>query len=168
MSGLILHLSILQSHVFLINSCLGLFTAASLRWRLFSRSYETILPSSLAMNHSSTLGFSPRLPVSVYGTSCYNLKLRGFSRKSDYAHYLLSRSLGVLSHFSRSNGFAYPTYTYVFQRTIPSVREAVTPSSPHRSYNKYWNINQLSIDFPLRVRLRSRLTLSRLASLRKP
>src|SRR5690554_3799698 len=27
--------------------------------RLFSRSYETILPSSLAMIHSSTLGFSP-------------------------------------------------------------------------------------------------------------
>src|SRR5690554_7658912 len=26
--------------------------------RLFSRSYETILPSSLAMIHSSTLGFS--------------------------------------------------------------------------------------------------------------
>jgi hypothetical protein len=29
-SGLILHLSILQSHVFLLNSRLGLFTAASL------------------------------------------------------------------------------------------------------------------------------------------
>ena len=78
MSGLILHLSISQSHVFLLNSRLGLFTAASLRWRLFSRSYETILPSSLAMNHSSTLGFSPRLPVSVYGTGGCNISLEVF------------------------------------------------------------------------------------------
>ena len=34
-------------------------------WRPFFRSYETILPSSLATTHSSTLGFSPRPPVSV-------------------------------------------------------------------------------------------------------
>ena len=33
------------------------------------------------MNLSSTLGFSPRLPVSVYGTGTYNLKFRGFSWK---------------------------------------------------------------------------------------
>ena len=39
-------------------------------WRPFSRSYGTILPSSLTMNHSSALGCSPRLPVSVYGTVC--------------------------------------------------------------------------------------------------
>ena len=30
------------------------------------------------MNHSSTLGFSPRLPVSVYGTGIYTLTLAGF------------------------------------------------------------------------------------------
>ena len=39
------------------------------------------------MIHSSTLGFSPRLPVSVYGTGFYNLKLSGFSWKSDYLNY---------------------------------------------------------------------------------
>lgn len=97
MSGLILHLSILQSHVFLLNSRLGLFTAASLRRRPFSRSYRAILPSSLAMIHSSTLGFSPRRPVSVYGTGFDFLKFRGFSWKFDYRHYLCSRSLRVLS-----------------------------------------------------------------------
>jgi hypothetical protein len=81
-SGPILHLTILQSPVFLINSRLDLFTAAPHCWGdLFSRSYESILPSSLAMNHSSALGFSPRLPVSVYGTGTYYLKLRGFSWK---------------------------------------------------------------------------------------
>src|SRR5690606_2004408 len=39
-------------------------------WRLFSRSYETILPSSLAMNLSSALEYSSQPPVSVYGTGC--------------------------------------------------------------------------------------------------
>jgi hypothetical protein len=81
-SGLILHLSISQSHVFLLNSRLGLFTAASLiakRKRPFSRSYRAILPSSLAVIHSSALGCSPRLPVSVCGTGCFIFKrLAGF------------------------------------------------------------------------------------------
>ena len=39
------------------------------------------MPSSLAMNLSSTLEFSSQLPVSVYGTGSYKLKLRGFSWK---------------------------------------------------------------------------------------
>ena len=105
MSGLILHLSILQSHVFLLNSRLGLFTAASLRRRPFSRSYRAILPSSLAMIHSSTLGFSPRLPVSVIGTGFQYLKFRGFSWKSDYRNYLRSRSLAVLSPSTKLTDF---------------------------------------------------------------
>ena len=46
--------------------------------RPFSRSYRTILPSSLAMNHSSTLGFSPRLPVSVCGTGTFIISLEVF------------------------------------------------------------------------------------------
>ena len=153
MSGLIHHLSIWQSHMFLLNSRLGHFTAASLvkneGKRSFSRSYRAILPSSLAMNHSSTLGFSPRLPVSVYGTGSHNLKLSGFSWKSDYLHYLRPRRFAVLSAFSKTGGFAYQSYTYSLQRTIPSVRGSVTTPSPHRSKEKYWNINQLSIGLPL-------------------
>lgn len=97
------------------------------------------------MIHSSTLGFSPRLPVSVYGTGFYNLKLSGFSWKSVYLLYQRRRSFAVLLGFSRVGGFAYRPYTYAFQRTIPSVRGSVTTPSPHRSYKKYWNINQLSI-----------------------
>ena len=61
-----------------------------------------------------------------------------------------------------------PAYNYTLQRTIPSVRRPVTLSSPHRSGRGYWNINQLSIGFPLRVHLRPRLTLIRLALIRKP
>lgn len=168
MSGLILHLSISQSHVFLLNSRLGLFTAADLRQRPFSRSYRAILPSSLAMIHSSTLGFSPQPPVSVYGTGFECLKLSGFSRKLDYPRYRRPRRFAVLSGFSIRNGLPCPGYTYALQRTIPSVRGGVTSPSPHRSIQKYGNINPLSIGFAIRLILRPRLTLIRLALIRKP
>ena len=54
--------------MFLLNSCLSLFTAACIRRHPFSRSYGAILPSSLTMLLPSALGFSPHPPVSVYGT----------------------------------------------------------------------------------------------------
>ena len=54
--------------MFLVNSCLGLFTAATFLWRPFSRSYGTNLPSSLTTLLPLALGFSPHLPVSVCGT----------------------------------------------------------------------------------------------------
>ena len=54
--------------MFLLNSCLGLFSAAWFPRHPFSRSYRVILPSSLAMLLPSALGFSPHPPVSVYGT----------------------------------------------------------------------------------------------------
>ena len=66
------------------------------------------------MIHSSTLGFSPRLPVSVYGTGFYNLKLSGFSWKSDYLLYPRTRRLAVLLGFSYTHGFAYESNTYAF------------------------------------------------------
>ena len=64
--------------MFLLNSRLGLFTAPSRRRGPFSRSYRTILPSSLAAAHPSALGYSPRPPVSVYGTDCISLALEVF------------------------------------------------------------------------------------------
>ena len=54
--------------MFLVNSRLGLFTAALFRGRPFSRSYGAILPSSLTTFLPLALGFSPHLPVSVCGT----------------------------------------------------------------------------------------------------
>ena len=54
--------------MFLLNSCLGQFSAARSLWHSFSRSYGVILPSSLTMLLPSALGFSPHPPVSVYGT----------------------------------------------------------------------------------------------------
>ena len=54
--------------MFLINSCLDLFTAAPLRGLPFFRSYGVNLPSSLTTLLPLALGFSPHLPVSVCGT----------------------------------------------------------------------------------------------------
>ena len=54
--------------MFLVNSCLGLFSAACFRRHPFSRSYRAILPSSLTTLLPLALGFSPHLPVSVCGT----------------------------------------------------------------------------------------------------
>ena len=54
--------------MFLLNSCLSLFSAACSRRHPFSRSYGVILPNSLTMLLPSALGFSPHPPVSVYGT----------------------------------------------------------------------------------------------------
>ena len=39
---------------------------------VFWRNNWSILPSSLAMNLSSTLEYSSQLPVSVYGTGCFS------------------------------------------------------------------------------------------------
>jgi hypothetical protein len=81
----------------LLNSRLGLITAALSRSYMlniltliehpFSLSYGVILPSSLTRVLSRALGFSPHLPVSVFGTgTCY--LARGFSWQfglSDFA-----------------------------------------------------------------------------------
>ncbi len=61
-----------------------------------------------------------------------------------------------------------PAFTYRLQPSIPSDGRRSTSQSLHRSLYGYRNINRFSITFPFRVRLRPRLTLRRLASLRKP
>ena len=63
----------------------------------FSRSYRTILPSSLATDHSSTFGFSPRPPVSVSGTGGCSLALEVFLGSMSPDHCPPGRSLAVLS-----------------------------------------------------------------------
>ena len=159
MSDPILHLTISQSPVFLLNSRLGLFTASNLRWSLFSRSYETILPSSLATDHSSALGYSPRPPVSVCGTGSIYLKLRGFSRKLAWGFIPNDRSHQNTIVFQLIGGFAYRINVYSLQPRIPSRGQPYAPSSPHRSIYRCRNINRLAIGFPSWVHLRTRLTL---------
>ena len=148
MSGLILHLSISQSLVFLLNSRLGHFSAPRLHEDPFSRSYRVNLPNSLAMTHSSTFGYSPRPPVSVYGTGCQNLKLSGFSWKSASPRCHISRSLCVLSRISTDVGFASRPSTFALQPAIPSAGGGSASPSPRRNDGKCRNINRLSIRCP--------------------
>ena len=110
-SGLIPHLSISQSLVFLLNSRLGHFSAPASLQDPFFRSYRVNLPNSLAMTHSSTFGYSPRPPVSVCGTGGQHLMLSGFSRELASHHCHLGRSLGVLSCISRNNVLDCCPYT---------------------------------------------------------
>ena len=65
------NLSVSHRPVFLLNSCLSLFSAACSRRHPFSRSYGVILPNSLTMLLPPALGFSPHPPVSVYGTGTH-------------------------------------------------------------------------------------------------
>ena len=112
MSDCIPHLSISHSPVFLLNSCLDLFSAPSLARRdPLSRSYRVNLPSSLTVNHSSALVYSTRLRVSVYGTGSMNVKLSGFSRQHDYLRYRSTRRFRVLSGLSSEGGFACPPHS---------------------------------------------------------
>ena len=96
------------------------------------------------MDHSSTFGFSPRLPVSVCGTGHNILALADFLGSLITTLSDCPKTLGTI-RFDIQYGFAYTKYIYTLQRTIPSVRMCVTTSSPLRLYYGYWNINQLSI-----------------------
>ena len=167
MSGLILHLAISQSHVFLLNSRLGHFSAPRSRGGPFSRSYRAILPSSLATDHSSTFGFSPRPPVSVSGTGRCGHTLEVFLGS------LLTtavRSPGGPRYCQvRHQDADLPApLAYTLQRTFPSVRGSFTSPSLPRFRIGCWNVDQLSIGFALRLILRPRLTLNRLSLFRKP
>jgi hypothetical protein len=142
----------------LLNSRLGLFTAALSPKRPFSRSYGAILPSSLTRVLPRAFVFSTRPPVSVYGTGTNSLT-RGFSWQCDVRDFgtvLPSPSQLVVSVY----GFAC-THHSLLGRPLPSGRFPSPPASPRRSnMNRwYWNLNQLSIDYAFRPRLRSRLTL---------
>ena len=150
----------------MVNSRLGHFTAAIFRWHPFSRSYGVILPSSLTIVLSLTLGFSPHLPVSGCGTGTYGLT-SGFSWQYE---------IGSFGSFSSPSqlvrivcGFAC-TQASLLGRALPAARSAYPSASPLRSndFRWYWNLYQLSIAYDFRPGLRSRLTLSGRAFLRKP
>ena len=87
--------------MFLLNSCLGLFSAASLTWRPFSLSYGTILPSSLTTLLPSALGFSPHPPVSVYGTGTYGTIAAFLDGMDSSASLLIFRSPSRFSSWRR-------------------------------------------------------------------
>ena len=86
-------LTTLRRPVFLVNSRLGLVTAALFTGHPFSRSYGAILPSSLERVLPRPLVFSTYLPVSVSGTgSLITYVVRAFlGRKILYIKHQLDK-----------------------------------------------------------------------------
>ena len=126
------------------------------------------MPSSFCNSHSSTLGFSPHLPVSVYGTDT-RMAPRGtflgsMIRTSWLAFRLVSLSrLGLDPIFQRDH---IPTR---FDRHFRSPAGRSLLRIPVSTPPKWCrNIDLLSIGYAFRPHLRVRLTLSGLTFLRKP
>ena len=144
MSGCIRHLSSLHSPVFLLNSCLDLFSAPPQKGEdPFSRSYGVNLPNSLTMSLSSALVYSTRPPVSVCGTGLGRLELRRFSRESDYRRCHFTRGLRVLSGLGSAVDLPAASAPTPLQRAIPSARGRFTSPSLRRSGQGCRNVHRL-------------------------
>ena len=155
--------------MFLLNSCLDLFSAPRLlNEDPLSRSYGVNLPSSLAMNHSSALVYSTQPPVSVYGTGEMCLKLRGFSWELDYLRYPRTRGLEVLSGSTSVGHFTPTNLSTPLNELFRQFAEVSLLRLPNRSTSSAGILTGSSIGFALRLILRARLTLIRLALIRKP
>ena len=169
MSGYILHISISHSPVFLLNSCLDRFSAPTSLWDPLSRSYRVNLPSSLTVNHSSALVYSTRLRVSVYGTGTIRIKFSGFSWKSVYTHYWIVLAnapyyqVRLWERICLSPSTSTP-FNHLFRQmaALSLLRLHVTPKGSTGI------LTCSAIGLAVRLSLRTRLTLIRLALIRKP
>ena len=150
--------------MFLLNSCLGLFSAASPRRRPFSRSYGAILPSSLAMLLPPALGSSPCPPVSVCGTGAHGA-IAAFlgTGCACFPTWLSVRVAARPPHGGFSSHAASPL------APVSSLPAHAPPMRPRSSgHAQYRNVHLSSIGYALRPRLRPRLTQGRSALPWKP
>ena len=161
----------------MVNSRLGRFTAAisgfnpqgviTLAWRPFSRSYGAILPSSFSRVLPIALVFSTCPPVSVLvraRPTSLDAFLGGMASRTSASTASASRLRLNGRRISLSPALrGYPRSTIAW---VPLAYPV--PPSVIAVGTWYRNINLLSIAYALRPRLRSRLTLSRLALLRNP
>src|SRR5699024_5651113 len=135
----------------------------------FSLSYVVLLPSSLTIVLPLTFGYSPCLPVLVSGTGTYDLA-RGFSWQCGIQNFGTKISLPITVQDEHLSGFSYSSSLTAWAHT--SIRahslSYCVPPLLITVMRWYRNINLLSIVYALQPRLRSRLTLSGRAFLRKP
>ena len=136
MSAPIRHLSVSQRPVFLLNSRLGLFTAASLQRHPFFRSYGVNMPSSLTTLLPLALGFSPHLPVSVCGTGAVRIHIP----------FLATMSL------------CFPTKFQSLSPGATNARVRVSSCVSILKLQRQRNLYRLCIGYAFRPRLSSRLT----------
>ena len=134
MSGCILRLSNSHSPVFLLNSCLDLFSAPRLTEDPLFRRYGVNLPSSLTVIHPSALVYSTRPRVSVYSTGTEPLLFSGFSREHGYRHYrIVPKNAPYYRVSARKVYFTAFLIAYALQPSIPSDGGRVTSPSPHHA-----------------------------------
>jgi hypothetical protein len=150
--------------VFLVNSRLGLLIATlncfggellHSQRHPFSRSYGVILPSSLDRVLSIALESSSHLPASVCGTGTCVLP-RGFSRKLGISHYAsLAGSSPSVSGLNAPTDLPirapYTSAGHIQSSGWPTL---LRPPIGITNARWYWNVNQLSIAYALRPRLR--------------
>ena len=166
--------------MFLINSRLGLFSAASNKFTVllpfphqrpyFSRSYVCILPSSLTRVLSSALEYSSHLPVSVCGTVPDSHPLEIISWRLDSTHFISHRNdqLALTAHLSLRIYLQASTANCLDRNYHSPAALHLTRHPISICCQRYWNMNQFPIDYAFQPRLRSRLTLGRLTLPRKP
>src|SRR5699024_7280774 len=139
----------------------------SLKKHPFSRSYGVILPSSLTRVVPLTFEYSSCLPVSVSGTGTHHLT-RGFSRQCGIWNFgthfpspsqLRSRWTDLPIQLPHCLGAHIHRCAFHILLRHPIVQTVI---------RWYRNIDLLSIAYAFRPQLRSRLTLSGRAFLRKP
>ena len=131
------------------------------------RSYGYILPSSLTRVLPRTLGFSPRIPVSVYGTGGAVLT-RSFSRQCGVSSFGSFRSLRVTPQVFRRTDLPilHPTRLHRNNRSPACLPSCVTPSLKQTApVQEYPPAVHLLRSMP---RIRSRLTLGRRSLPRNP
>ena len=159
MSGCILHLSSLHSPVFLLNSCLDLFSAPHFREDPLSRSYGVSLPSSLTMNLSTPQYVLPDYVCPFAVRVPYGLSL------ADFLGSMITRAISFprggcrTIRFGSEGGFAC-----LHLRLHPSTEYSVTPRRFHCSvstiapYGSNGMLTVSAIALAVRLRLRTRLT----------
>ena len=103
-----------------------------------------------------------------FGTGARGLGLSGFSREHDYVRSPVAQVRPVLSGLGTARGLPSAPYTYPLQPPIPSGGRTATSPSPRRTHGQYRNVDRSPFGSAFRLRLRTRLTLIRLALIRKP
>ena len=137
-------------------------------WDPLSRSYGVNLPSSLTVSLSSALVCSTRPRVSVYGTGGPRIGDSGFSREHGYRRCPIARGLSVLSGSARGADLPAPHIPTPFNGLFrqPAAVSLLRPRFSPWPSNGIFTVSAIGSAF--RLPLRSRLTLIRLALIRKP
>ncbi len=136
--------------------------------RSFSLSYRANLPSSLAVIHSSAFGYSPRLPVSVYGTSGTNISLETFLGSRLHRIIHASEDLWYFRCSAPSTHLTIKGIPTYFNELFRQLAATLFLRPPFSLCTGTGILTRLPLRFPFGCTLRSRLTPIRLTLIGKP